>query len=168
MGITPACAGKTRRHAGSCRYLQDHPRMCGKDHENPSLFYLVRGSPPHVRERPIIKFLPACNSGITPACAGKTCLSLLVHRHKRDHPRMCGKDVLVRCVIALSAWITPACAGKTKAFSDEKATLGDHPRMCGKDSNGSFYFRPFTPADIQNLFNFFAKHLTSSASPNAR
>ena len=64
--------------------------------------------------------------------------------------------------------ITPACAGKTTSVQMIFAWSRDHPRMCGKDSNGSFYFRPFTPADIQNLFNFFAKHLTSSASPNAR
>ena len=64
--------------------------------------------------------------------------------------------------------ITPACAGKTSYSREHFIHVWDHPRMCGKDSNGSLYFRPFTPADIQNLFNFFAKHLTSSASPNAR
>ena len=30
-GITPACAGKTRRNEGSGAALRDHPRMCGKD-----------------------------------------------------------------------------------------------------------------------------------------
>ena len=101
---------------------------------------------------------------------------------------MCGKDVR-RLALAVSEagspphvrerpgpplgnhgymGITPACAGKTCRVYLTTVDAWDHPRMCGKDSNGSLYFRPFTPADIQNLFNFFAKHLTSSASPNAR
>ena len=81
--------------------------------------------------------------------------------HVRErHMAWSGGDATVR--------ITPACAGKTPTRSTGRFHDWDHPRMCGKDSNGSLYFRPFTPADIQNLFNFFAKHLTSSASPNAR
>ena len=30
--------------------------------------------------------------GITPACAGRTLIFLLMFYPKRDHPRMCGKD----------------------------------------------------------------------------
>ena len=73
-----------------------------------------------------------------------------------------------KAIMKAPGGITPACAGKTERPSFVGVVVRDHPRMCGKDSNGSLYFRPFTPADIQNLFNFFAKHLTSSASPNAR
>ena len=101
--------------------------MCGKDFMSQIFGSIRKGSPPHVRERPV------------------------------RYP-----------VQSSSVWITPACAGKTLADEAHLLVRRDHPRMCGKDSNGSFYFRPFTPADIQNLFNFFAKHLTSSASPNAR
>ena len=64
--------------------------------------------------------------------------------------------------------ITPARAGKTAFKKIIMKRIKDHPRSCGKDSNGFLYFRPFTLTDVQNLFNFFAKHLTSSASPNAR
>ena len=75
---------------------------------------------------------------------------------------------ITKLAVSCTSGITPARAGKTQFLSADTASRRDHPRSCEKDSNGSLYFRPFTPADIQNLFNFFAKHLTSSASPNAR
>ena len=81
---------------------------------------------------------------------------------------MCGKDILwiTSCYTQLGS--PPHVRERLSLHDDYLIVRMDHPRMCGKDSNGSLYFRPFTPADIQNLFNFFAKHLTSSASPNAR
>ena len=66
--------------------------MCGKDLARLYDAHERRGSPPHVRERRILKNLVFALIGITPACAGKT------HRSRRsvgagqDHPRMCGKD----------------------------------------------------------------------------
>ena len=142
--------------------------MCGKDYDSAYLRYL--------------------GVWITPACAGKTYACWLRLSLVGDHPRMCGKDQITqsfvlrhpgspphvrerlfgRDFLCFPFRITPACAGKTSTSPVKLSTYWDHPRMCGKDSNGSLYFRPFTPADIQNLFNFFAKHLTSSASPNAR
>ena len=127
-------------------------------------------------------------SRITPARAGKTSILEPTWFRLGDHPRSCGKDVepdrwtwtirgsppLVRerpAARAYAAWtsrITPARAGKTPGKTSAAGTSRDHPRSCGKDSNGFLYFRPFTLTDVQNLFNFFAKHLTSSASPNAR
>ena len=51
IGITPACAGKTRTRfwiSGLCR---DHPRMRGEDiSDNPSRI-MIAGSPPHARGR---------------------------------------------------------------------------------------------------------------------
>ena len=51
VGITPACAGKTRpvRLAELC--MRDHPRMCGKDRVGLAVHVPEVGSPPHVRER---------------------------------------------------------------------------------------------------------------------
>ena len=72
LGITPACAGKTRLMVVSKSGSRDHPRMCGKDESIPIVTNRQQGSPPHVRERRLCcQMLPAL-SGITPACAGKT------------------------------------------------------------------------------------------------
>ena len=95
-GITPACAGKT----DTCVYVsvgeRDHPRMCGKDPLGLPALFLIIGSPPHVRERLNIKRNAQSSCGITPACAGKTGFSAKISALLWDHPRMCGKDLIVR------------------------------------------------------------------------
>ena len=52
--ITPACAGKTHLDDFALHINEDHPRMCGKDFSYCYSLYLLLGSPPHVRERPIL------------------------------------------------------------------------------------------------------------------
>ena len=71
-GITPACAGKTKRWSNTTRWARDHPRMCGKDHGMSSLCNHGLGSPPHVRERHRRRPYAVRRTRITPACAGKT------------------------------------------------------------------------------------------------
>ena len=152
--ITPACAGKTDSQARLVRSAGDHPRMCGKDCRAVFHTLLQGGSPPHVRERldeplkdePVIR--------ITPACAGKTSVSLAVLDPWRDHPRMCGKDGFTQSstkacrgspphvrerprideLVAAKVGITPACAGKTSLCVFSLSSRRDHPRMCGKDT----------------------------------
>ena len=71
-GLTPACAGKTKRNAGPASGVPAHPRVCGENNSAQGSMSLARGSPPRVRgklgdpnewPKPI---------GLTPACAGKT------------------------------------------------------------------------------------------------
>ena len=132
-GITPACAGKTKRWSNTTRWARDHPRMCGKDHGMSSLCNHGLGSPPHVRERHRRRPYAVRRTRITPACAGKTSERGQEAQGERDHPRMCGKDSigLKRVRMPLGSpphvrerqqmlstrtiWlrITPACAGKT-------------------------------------------------------
>ena len=50
------------------------------------------GSPPHVRGKLIIIFVKWVNSGITPACAGKTIAQPSEKPPNWDHPRMCGEN----------------------------------------------------------------------------
>ena len=94
----------------------------------------------------------AAQSGITPACAGKS-FGLLVPMHRtQDHPRVCGEKVwaLVRAVMALGSpphvrgkvhltgavvvggGITPAYAGKRQMARKAGRTKPDHPRVCGE------------------------------------
>ena len=91
-GITPACAGKTRRLSLRHRSGRDHPHVCGENSLFLCFFGSVVGSPPRVwgkrpqcwRRRP--------RGGITPACAGKTHVGNDAHGAVRDHPRVCGEN----------------------------------------------------------------------------
>ena len=66
--------------------------MCGKDpYAKPNSARHI-GSPPHVRERRGLSDHSKSRAGITPACAGKTCIYLSGTGQREDHPRMCGKD----------------------------------------------------------------------------
>ena len=70
--ITPACAGKTHEIRASLCNNRDHPRVCGKNFQTISVSVNILGSPPRVREKLECDAPVAINSGITPACAGKT------------------------------------------------------------------------------------------------
>ena len=151
--ITPACAGKTVTKATHSLGNGDHPRMCGKDTRNMLNPALASGSPPHVRERPVVSMARYSSPRITPACAGKTRYEGLAAGRRRDHPRMCGKDehgvkipsglagspphvrerLVQYGVVVFVAGITPACAGKTYYIPPLSRLGRDHPRMCGKD-----------------------------------
>ena len=48
-GITPACAGKSRRCLSSAAKYRDHPRMCGEKSFRSTALTVMPGSPPHVR-----------------------------------------------------------------------------------------------------------------------
>ena len=48
-GITPACAGKTRRSACGGVLREDHPRVCGENLGVSAQPHLNSGSPPRVR-----------------------------------------------------------------------------------------------------------------------
>ena len=133
IGITPACAGKTPITPHICQPRRDHPRVCGK---NDDLFGDIAkfvGSPPRVREKLSSSRRSDTSYGITPACAGKTLLNFFNYVVYQDHPRVCGKNFMlktaklkgegspprVREKLSLEpqklvvARITPACAGKT-------------------------------------------------------
>ena len=152
-GITPACAGKTVRAGNRLREPRDHPRSCGKDGQHHHDRNRRRGSPPLVRERPMM-WMPYCScKGITPARAGKTFINNLQGSLGKDHPRSCGKDfsgdgpvllqigspplVRERLVphhnVGHVGRITPARAGKTLNSMNGFIIAWDHPRSCGKD-----------------------------------
>ena len=92
-GITPACAGKTHNLGTLQSISWDHPRVCGKNVGLTVVNALNMGSPPRVREKPLLGFQGCHLPRITPACAGKTCLDSLDWFCFRDHPRVCGKNV---------------------------------------------------------------------------
>ena len=71
LGITPACAGKSRQEKFSKLPGEDHPRMCGEKHHLVNDIGHIGGSPPHVRGKDAVKRHRSGCIGITPACAGK-------------------------------------------------------------------------------------------------
>ena len=151
--ITPARAGKTVRAGNRLREPRDHHRSCGKDGQHHHDRNRRRGSPPLVRERPMM-WMPYCScKGITPARAGKTFINNLQGALGKDHPRSCGKDFSGDGPVLLQIGspplvrerqtdpagshthtrITPARAGKTVDVPGWDFAYGDHPRSCGKD-----------------------------------
>ena len=72
IGITPACAGKTKEAKSSTVSARDHPRVCGENALSLLRVELFTGSPPRVRGKPYGVNQESKNIRITPACAGKT------------------------------------------------------------------------------------------------
>src|SRR5690606_17016896 len=71
-GITPACAGSTRRAPPRSPPTPDHPRVRG-EHEATCAAHASRpGSPPRARGAQPHSLIPRAQWGITPACAGST------------------------------------------------------------------------------------------------
>ena len=88
--ITPACAGTTYYKVTKLQRGEDHPCMCGDYTRNNNLVLFFLGSPLHVRGLHISNCLFLKPVGITPACAGTTCIAPLDASVSQDHPCMCG------------------------------------------------------------------------------
>ena len=98
LGITPACAGKTKLNVKVKLAKGDHPRLRGKDFPNLIRSNATQGSPPLARERLPFRQLHSSTHGITPACAGKTQDRARPRLTFEDHPRLRGKDPTVKTV----------------------------------------------------------------------
>ena len=72
VGITPACAGKSRRGGHKGYNTRDHPRMRGEEFVTATPKAGTPGSPPHARGRGVSGGGLPASRGITPACAGKS------------------------------------------------------------------------------------------------
>ena len=92
--ITPACAGKTIEDIPNRFSMGDHPRVCGKNVNHCYRDSVFSGSPPRVREKQFLYNTLSVKQRITPACAGKTPRHYSAFRPRRDHPRVCGKNLV--------------------------------------------------------------------------
>ena len=111
-GITPACAEKTAGPRPSPRGSRDHPRMRGEDVSVPAPRSCNAGSPPHARGRPLPRGAEAKVTGITPACAGKTCQWMIDGTEDGDHPRMRGEDCIANIGTARGLGSPPHARGR--------------------------------------------------------
>ena len=89
--ITPAYAGKSRRHDEKPERSEDHPRVCGEKLYSFNLYAYKIGSPPRMRGKEGDCCRDAGHDGITPAYAGKSFDRARATRHWQDHPRICGE-----------------------------------------------------------------------------
>ena len=111
----------------------DHPRSCGKDTHYIPDKRSGRGSPPLVRERPVVAPTILELHRITPARAGKTASRRQQVRPFKDHPRSCGKDRYIRTSESLHLGSPPLVRERPCDGNDNATAIGDHPRSCGKD-----------------------------------
>ena len=150
--ITPACAGKSGFVCFPLCSAEDHPRMCGEKRSGAGRGDQRKGSPPHVRGKGHKEEICVHVTGITPACAGKSCTKRLPMRQSKDHPRMCGEKFVATLRLSsfvgspphvrgkvgfaflhtFAVGITPACAGKSRQAARYDRHPWDHPRMCGE------------------------------------
>ena len=130
--VSPAYAGKSPAAAYACPGTQDHPRVCGEKLYTPCVIAPSVGSPPRMREKARQQEHLAAQSGITPACAGKSReYRVSDERSLGSPPRMRGKAHALK-KRPLPVGITPAYAGKSSFLSGCTRMPRDHPRVCGE------------------------------------
>ena len=170
-GITPACAGNSRRIRQHVPFCPDHPRLRGEQSPAHAALCSVLGSPPLARGTDGKPFVLLPWERITPACAGNSALCRILPPARRDHPRLRGEQVLARRVgigrvgspplargtVIFSpchsngAGITPACAGNRGSLRRLVSAAEDHPRLRGEQTKK----RLVVSCILQYRFSFF-------------
>ena len=90
--LIPACAGKTLVPAMHCRTVEAHPRVCGENSSDTVRNEHECGSSPRVRGKRPIRSSAFSTARLIPACAGKTCLGMMLAAARAAHPRVCGEN----------------------------------------------------------------------------
>ena len=149
--ITPASAGTTQLMRMSSTLCKDHPRVCGDYKLTATASSGYVGSPPRLRGLRSIGIHELEGSGITPASAGTTAITIPDTSFFEDHPRVCGdykhhsaparssrgspprlRGLLLRPDVGkIVIRITPASAGTTQYPPLLYSRSRDHPRVCG-------------------------------------
>ena len=139
-GITPACAGKSRRTLQFYSSRRDHPRLRGEKRLTGNTVVEDTGSPPLARGKGILHNFYSKAERITPACAGKSHSGKAWKRQPWDHPRLRGEKShsspigisgrgspplargkgVADGFSFLRVRITPACAGKRSRRPERK------------------------------------------------
>ena len=132
IGITPACAGKSRLQGSNLQLPGDHPRVCGEKNPSSRTVQDVEGSPPRVRGKGLHVRQYLCCVGITPACAGKSGLQGGAAPRLRDHPRVCGEKASGGCGYSCPAGSPPRVRGKVSIFRKPFGVLRITPACAGK------------------------------------
>ena len=132
VGITPACAGKSRASTSSSRTAGDHPRVCGEKILEARHSPIRTGSPPRVRGKAGRCRCDRRGNGITPACAGKSQPHYRFRQCPRDHPRVCGEKTSARILLITSAGSPPRVRGKVSSRLFKMPLTRITPACAGK------------------------------------
>ena len=111
-GITPAHAGKSIPALTRHGCWGDHPRACGEKAPPAQTTTHVEGSPPRVRGKVLLCYKLIVIVGITPARAGKSCLSTIPVFAPGDHPRACGEKKIPESAFDNAVGSPPHTRGK--------------------------------------------------------
>ena len=131
-GITPAHAGKSRRHTAPCSSTRDHPRACGEKHGQCVDSLRLQGSPPRMRGKDCAKMNAYGSFRITPAHAGKRHTTRKGTDKTWDHPRACGEKLLLFFGASSSAGSPPRMRGKAAIHRVAEFWPGITPAHAGK------------------------------------
>ena len=91
VGIIPADAGSTGRHAPGLASNEDHPRGCGEHCRTRPDTRCRGGSSPRMRGAQAVDHQRGAVAGIIPADAGSTRREVGSGQIPQDHPRGCGE-----------------------------------------------------------------------------
>ena len=92
LRITPACAGNSFCPSPLPCGRWDHPRLRGEQCSSNRKRHFRIGSPPLARGTATSTYHGLATIGITPACAGNSCLCLCLCLCLWDHPRLRGEQ----------------------------------------------------------------------------
>ena len=136
--ITPACAGKTTVKNVLKPFTQDHPRVCGENLSTIFCSSFCGGSPPRVRGKLYNGRVVTLRARITPACAGKTSRFPLLYISNRDHPRVCGENLLSHTFSETLPGSPPRVRGKRGYMDPDPHRVGITPACAGKTHPKSY------------------------------
>ena len=165
--ITPAYAGKSRKHIIGRTFHRDHPRVCGEKPGSTSMVRPMTGSPPRMRGKANLYYQTHGGFRITPAYAGKRTGTASTSRCSGDHPRVCGekKDYKALCKDLLGS--PPRMRGKVASWQILIPLGGITPAYAGKRLKRSRSTVP--PVAIVPLFpSVCNKPVVSDGSPAGR
>ena len=133
-GLIPARAGKTFQRPTRQKQCRAHPRVCGENRRVDERRVGGFGSSPRVRGKPGRCFASCSHERLIPACAGKTVVYLSYATMARAHPRVCGENIVLSCLLRLHHGSSPRVRGKPVHVADLLNHRGLIPACAGKTS----------------------------------
>ena len=85
-----------------------------------------------MRGKDAMESLKESGDGITPACAGKSCLNFFHAYSSKDHPRVCGEKMVSMIPHRRSRGSPPRMRGKEWYLQGESPAPGITPAYAGK------------------------------------
>ena len=130
--LIPACAGKTLRGVIRCSWWGAHPRVCGENSVMMTRLVSPRGSSPRVRGKHAPSLAYTHQTGLIPACAGKTPVNSAKRSLERAHPRVCGENTVRTPRPPIMSGSSPRVRGKLEGESRGRCQARLIPACAGK------------------------------------